>query len=423
MGWIRCALLLILVAFAPAVLAGSGNTLPRASAEALAMADANVALVNSPSAQFINPANLVDSEARGPDWEAGVLIGRVDSNFTRSTPAGFGAALPGRFESKTQNPVIPFGAFTFGRSERGTWGVSIESPHGLEVEWPDGTFSVNLLPFGAPGTADLARKAELTVIRVGPAYAYAINDRWRIGGRVFAQYVDALDENDVSTASADGWTAGAQIGVRYKAEKLLFGAAYTSRTNTEVEGTLSNINPAAAGLLIPGPAKADILLPDRLQVGAAFRLRSNLWWELDLDWIGWSYVDELTIIQANGTVANAGRNNRASEDTLSVRTGVKWQYKPRLTFYAGVGDDPSPVPDQDVSPIMSMLEKTRLGLGVGYVLKSGLRMDLAYQYIRGHSRDVAATTQDNLAGVDTGVFAGRYSSDTHVLGVTFRGTF
>lgn len=420
-GW--SFVLLSLILYAPLSLATSGNTLPRVSSEALGMADANVALASGPSAQFINPANIVDHRDKALDWETGGALGRVSSEFSRPATAGFGAAAPGNFDADTQRPVVPFVAFTFARSARRSWGFSIESPHGLTVEWPDRTWDVNLAPFGGVGAIDVARKAELTVLRIGPSAGFMLNEHWHLGGRVFAQYVDALDEDDLFTAEGDGISGGAQIGARYLSENFIVGAAYTSRTKTKVEGSLSGVHPILSGTLTAGDAEADILLPDRLQVGVALKLRPDLWWELDLDWIGWSYVDELTIVQEDGTIANAGTNARDNDDTVSLRTGLKWRYRPRLTLYIGIGDDPTPVPEEDASPITSLLEKTRLGLGGSYLLKNGLRLDFAYQFIRGHGRNIRETNQDNFAGVDTNVFEGKYSSRTHVLGVSLAGNF
>lgn len=412
-------LLTSLVFHAPIVLA-SGNTLPRASSEALAMADANVALVTGPAAQFINPANLMAANDSDFDWDVGALVGRVSNSFSRPTTAGGGAARAGGNDADTQRPVVPFAAFTFARSDRRAFGFSVESPHGLTVEWPDGAFDVNL---GALGTADLVQKAELTSLRFGPAAAFALNKRWHFGVRVFAQYIDVLDENDFSTAEGDGTTIGAQFGVQYKSDRFIVAAAYTTRTKTEVEGSLSDIHPAATSL-IAGDAEVDFLLPDRLQAGIAVPLRPNLWWELDLDWIGWSYVDELTIIQSNGTIANAGRNTFDNDDTLSVRLGLKWRYSPRLTLLAGLGFDPNPTAELDVSPIVTPHKKTRLGLGASYMFKNGMRLVFAYQYIRGHRRDVDESKQDNIAVLgDTNVFEGEYSSRTHVLGANLLGQF
>ena len=226
-----------------------------------------------------------------------------------------------------------------------------------------------------------------------------------------------------STAEGTGTTVGAQLGVRYKSDKFIIAAAYTTRTNTKVEGSLKDIDSAAI-TLVPGDAEVDFRLPDRLQAGIAVPLRPDLWWEFDLDWIGWSYVDELTIIQSNGTVANAGRNTFDNDDTLSVRWGLKWRYSPRLTLHAGLGYDPSSTADIDVSPNVNMLRKTRLGLGGSFALKNGLRLDFAYQFIRGHRRDVSESKQDDIAPLgDTSVFEGKYSSRTHVIGINLMERF
>jgi len=84
----------------------------------------------------------------------------------------------------------------------------------------------------------------------------------------------------------------------------------------------------------------------------------------------------------------------------------------------GLGYDPSPTADIDVSPNVNMLRKIRLGLGGSFALKNGLRLDFAYQFIGGKRRDVSESKQDDLAPLgDTSVFEGEYSSRTHVIGI------
>jgi hypothetical protein len=92
--------------YSPLVLA-SGNTLPRATSEAIGMADANVALSSGPAAQFINPANLVVENDNNSDWDVGGGFGRVSTSFSRSAVAGFGGAAAGGVDADTQRPFIP----------------------------------------------------------------------------------------------------------------------------------------------------------------------------------------------------------------------------------------------------------------------------------------------------------------------------
>lgn len=400
----------------------SGNVLPRASSEALGMADANVALASGPAAQIINPANFGENDKSSLRWEAGVLLGQVQGSYSRSATAGAGAAAAGDYATKTGYPYLPYVALSHRYSESVTLGFAVDTPHGLNIEWDDHTWERN---FGVSGisNADTAKKAVLSVWRFGPALAVKLDDAWSAGLRLFGQHVRALDENDLSTVEGEGVSYGAQIGTRWRANDFIFGASYTSRTNTEVKGTQSGIHPAAAASLVAGDAKADILLPDRLQVGVAFRLRPNLWWEVDLDRIGWSYYDELTIYQADGTIANAGKNARHTRDTLSFRTGVKWSMSPVQTLHAGVGYDPTPVPERDASPIVSLLRKTRLGLSASRLLDKGVKLDVAYQYIRGHARRIDETDQDNSSTGDTRIYEGTYESKSHVLGISLNASY
>jgi long-chain fatty acid transport protein len=381
------------------------------------MADANVALASGPAAQFINPANLMDLPRGTRQWEAGTLLGQVDTLFSRSSPAS--ATGTGDHNARTSYPLIPFIAIADRWSENMAVGFSAEWPHGLAAEWKDHSWDVNL---GGLGSADMVKLVQLTVIRFGPAAAWRIDDQWSAGARLYAQYVEAVDENDIATLRAAGVSAGLQLGARYRTPDFMFGLAYTTPTNTKVEGKQDHIH-AAATSLVPGDANARILLPGRLQTGVAFRLRPDLWWEVDLDWIGWSYYDELRIHQANGAVISPDKAARHYVDTLSLRTGLKWHKSPRLTLHAGLGYDPTPVPERDATPTASFLRKTRVAFGARYQLARGARLDFTYQFIRGHSRRINASDQDLFGSTDTRLFEGTYESRSHILGLGFTAGF
>jgi long-chain fatty acid transport protein len=398
--------------------ATSGNTLPRATPEALGMADANVALVAGPSAQFINPANLALPPS-SDTWEVGALLGRIRARFDR--PVAVSAAAAGRHDAETNYVVIPSAAFAWRYAENIALGLSLESPHGLDTEWPDHTWDRNL---GAFGSADIAHRAELSTARLGFAAALRANENWSTGLRVFAQRVEAREQSDLATVNGDGTSVGFQVGLARHSPRWVFGAAYTHRTNTEIKGEQSDLHPAALATgLVAGPAHADILLPARLQVGNAFRMTPDFWWEIDLDWMGWSYVDELTIVQANGTIANAGKNARHNRDTVSIRTGIKWARSPGRVFYAGLGYDPSPVAERDASPAVSLIRKTRIALGAEQQFDNRLQLGVSYQYVRGHTRTIAQSDQDDASTGDTRLYEGTYSSRTHILAIGLRGEF
>ena len=395
----------------------SSNVLPRPNSESLGMADANVALASGPAAQFINPAGLVDMPRGARQWEAGALLGQVDTRFSRAAPASAARAMD--INARTGYPLVPYFAVAVPYTERMTLGFAVDSPHGLSTEWKDHTWDVNL---GGFGSADMVKLAQLTVLRFGPTAAWRLDGGWSAGARLFAQYVEAIDENDIATLRASGISAGLQLGVRYRTPDFIFGAAYTTPTNTKLNGEQTNIH-AAATSLVPGTVNTRMLLPGRLQTGVAFRLRPDLWWEVDLDWIGWSYYDELRIYQANGSVISENKAARHYTDTLSLRTGIKWEKSPRLTLHAGFGYDPTPVPERDVTPTASFLRKTRVAFGARYQLERGSQLDFAYQFIHGHLRRINATDQDLFGSTDTHLFEGAYESRSHVLGLSFTASF
>lgn len=385
----------------------NGNSLPRAAAESLGMADANVALIAGPSAAFINPANLIadDGQAR---WSAGGIVGSARAHYTRPAPTGPAGAAAGDYDAETSYPVVPYAAFSGGLSERVAWGFAIDAPHGLGTDWPDRAWNV-------AGRGDIYGESDLAVVRVGPALAWSATERLSLGARVFAQYVDAKEISDVAGVEGDGASAGYQVGATYRTRRLILAAAYTSRTNTDLEGTFS-----AGGTTIP--ANTDFLLPDRLQAGVAWQVVPDVWWEFDADWFGWSYVDELAIRNATGAVLNAGSAALHYRDTTTLRTGVRWRKAPDFTLQAGIGYDPTPVPDTDVNPTGSILRKTRVALGALWTVDKDLRLDLAYQYVHGHTRPVNESGLDDL-GTDTGVYEGWYSSDSHIWAIGLTGRF
>jgi long-chain fatty acid transport protein len=401
--------ILALLAAGPAQ--ASSNVLPRPNSESLGMADANVALTTGPAAQFVNPAGLAHLPPGARQWETGALLAVADASFSRARPASAASAMD--VNARTGYPLVPYFAIAVPYTERVTLGFAVDSPHGLSTEWKDHTWDVNL---GSFGSADMVKRVQLTVLRFGPTLAWRRDDDWSVGARLFGQYVEAIDENDIATLRASGTSLGVQLGVQFRQPDFVFGASFTTPTNTRIKGKQDNVH-AAATSLIAGDIHTRYLLPGRLQTGVAWRVRPDLWWEIDLDWIGWSYYDALRIYQSDGSVISPAKAARHYRDTLSLRTGLKWEKSPHLTLHAGFGYDPTPVPERDATPATSFLRKSRIALGGRYALDRDRQLDFAYQFIYGHKRRIDATDQDLFGSTDTRLFEGTYETRTHVFGL------
>ena len=336
--------------------------------------------------------------------------------------ATVGVAAAGRYSAETAHPVLPFFAFSYALNDTVTFGFAFDTPNYFDLRWADHAYDVSV----GGERLDLTKGGRLIAQRVGPAAAWRLNGHWSAGARLFAQRVDAAEDSDLANVSGHGTTYGLQLGTRYIGRGYLVGAAFTTRTNTDVRGSQTEVHPlvAASGALVAGDARADILLPARLHSNFALALRANLWAELELEWFDWSYVDERTIYQANGTIVNQGKNARHYHDTINTRLGMKWQRTPSMALYGAIGYEPTQVPERDVTPAQTFLDRTRLTLGSVWKLERGWTLDLMYQYAHGHTRTVEATDQDNTAtGADTHVYEGTYRSRSHALRLSVTGAF
>lgn len=392
----------------------TSNMLPRTTTESLGMADANVAMATGPSAQYINPAAL-DAPDTQEAWEVSGYLARNRVTYTRYEPRS--ASVAGT-NTATNYPFVPAAAWAKKLAPNLTIGLSIEAPFGSNIEWPDHTFDLTLPAFNA----DTAHKAKLEVLRFGPALSYRISDRLNLGIRLAEQYVRAVEANDLTTVKGDGFSQIYQLGLRFQDENYIFGSSYTSRGHTKIKGDQSDIHPAYSSILLAGSAHANIDLPARWQTGLALRITSKIWWESDIDWVGWSSIQDLTIVQSNGKTVNAGKNARYYHNTTSFYTGVRWA-RDETTWYFGTGYDPTPVDQRDASPIINQLRKTRYAIGGQTEAGRGLRYGIAYQYVVGHSRNVNATLQDNTVTGDSHLYEGNYKSVTHIIGASLSGSF
>lgn len=370
----------------------------------------------SPAAQIVNPANLVIA-GNGTRWEAGVTTARIDIDYHRANAVA--ASSAGGFDAETTHAVLPFFALSHTYNEQWVLGLAIDMPNYVDIEWGDHTFDVSF----AGENLDLMNKGQLKATRLGPSAAVRWNERWSFGARVFVQDMYAMEESDFAKVEGNGIAYGTQLGLRYAGKGYSVGTAYTTRTLTEVTGTQSNIHPALAGSLIAGDARAEILLPARLVTNLAFAVKPDIWGELEVEWFGWSEFNERTIYQADGTISNRGKNLRSYHDIITTRLGMRWQKSPGLSLYGAIGYEPTPIPEEDVSPVSNFLRRTRVTMGAAWKFSEDWRLDTSYQYVRGHSRTVNESTQDSLGGADTDVFEGTYSSTAHALRVSLSGAF
>jgi long-chain fatty acid transport protein len=230
--------------------------------------------------------------------------------------------------------------------------------------------------------------------------------------------------------SAWGWNVGAMWQVN---DATRFGASYRSRIKFHVDGNIGIDNPAALGALPPtlapigaaimnqvsanpllqsGGVRLDIEMPDTANVSVFSRLNNQ--WDVmgDIQYTGWSSIQELRINRTSGAAPSVTPEN--FRDTWRFSVGANYHYTDAWTFRGGIAYDQSPVREADRTPRLPDEDRTWLALGVQYKFNPQLALDLGYTHI--FIKD-PSISQNAGSTASFGLLSGNYKSDVNIVGL------
>jgi long-chain fatty acid transport protein len=230
--------------------------------------------------------------------------------------------------------------------------------------------------------------------------------------------------------SAWGWNIGALWQVN---QQTRFGAAYRSRIKYHINGNVDIGNPAALGPLPPtlapvgaaimsqvsanpqlqsGGVRLDIEVPDTANVSVFHRLNNQ--WDLmgDIQYTGWSSIQELRIERLNGAPPSVTPEN--FRDTWRFAVGANYHYTDAWTFRGGLAYDQTPVRNAERTPRLPDEDRTWLAVGVQYRFNPQLAFDLGYTHIFIKDPSINQNAGDPAR---YGVISGDYSSDVNIVGL------
>jgi long-chain fatty acid transport protein len=305
-------------------------------------------------------------------------------------------------------------------------------------------------PGGFPARFDTSRQ-ELTLYEIRPTIAWAIDDRWSLGGalryvrgdletsfssiELFSSNPNLVEPGEVlAEAASDVDAIGFELALHYAAESWGAGLVLSPGMSLEGDGEIDYA--LRDPLHNPGPqldfdlnfaggdATLDFELPPTASAGFWWSLSPNFDMEVDLAWAGWSALDRTRIAITPEPFADdppALDRRRDWEDTLSVRVGAEMLFgdggETGWSAGAGLAWEPSPVPDATLEPGFPRGDAYVLALGASYGFE-GLSFDLGYSYWFYEDRDAVLFT-----GVHTGALApvtGTYSARAQVFSISAR---
>ena len=342
-------------------------------------------------------------------------------------------------------------------------GIGVNVPFGLKTEYDSdwiGRFQ--------------AVKSKIETINVNPAVSFKASDMVTIGGGANYQHLKAELTSRVNYAGAIGLAAqqaaaagqipaaaitpiltaysGAQsdakitgndgawgwnIGVLVNIDpQTRFGASYRSTIKYDVSGSAEFSNPpvpalpaslapvagalanAVNGVLANGDVKLSLKLPDTANV-SIFRQIDSKWDVMaDLQYTGWSTVQNLTIVRSTGALLSTTPEN--FRDTWRASIGANYHYSDQWMFRGGLAFDQSPVRDAQRTPRLPDNDRTWISFGAQYKFSPQLLLDAGYTYI--FVKD--PSMNQNAGSTPTyGLISGTYKNNVNIVAAQVTYTF
>jgi len=447
-----------LLAIAAGHALGSAFALQEQNASGLGHAYAGgAAAAEDVSTIFYNPAGLVRLQTAQVVLAGNVICPSAKFHDSGSQPAAFQPLGGNGGDAGSCAPVpnlyvgIPF-------TDKWSFGLGVNVPFGLKTEYDSdwiGRFqavksdvqTININPVlsweptktltvGA-GVSFQHLKAELTNrVNYAAAFAQGVSGA-AAAGQIPVTAVPTLVaagaglESDARVSGSDGawgWNGGVLWQVT---PDTRVGAAYRSKIKFDVSGSANFNNPASIGALPPtlapvgaaiaagvnnvianGDIKLAIEMPDTANVSVFSRLNER--WDLmaDLQFTGWSSIQELKVVRSTGVVlSNTPENFR---DTWRVSVGSNYRWNNALTIRSGVAYDQSPVRDAQRTPRLPDNDRTWLAVGAQYQVTPNLAIDLAYAYLIVKDSNTSQNAGNTAAN---GLIAGNYKNNVNIVGL------
>jgi long-chain fatty acid transport protein len=445
---------------------GSAFALQEQNASGLGHAYAGgAAAAEDVSTIFYNPAGLVRLQSPQVVVAGNLICLSAKFNNNASQAAAF-QPLGGNGGDAGDCSVVPNLYVGVPFTDKWSFGLGINVPFGLKTEYDSdwlGRFQ--------------AIKSELQTINVNPVLSWEPTKNLTVGGGVSWQHVKATLTSRVNYAagfaqgvqqavaggivppaaapaligSAGGLQSDAHVdgsdnawgwnvGVLWQAnDQTRWGAAYRSRIKYTIEGNIDIGNPTALGALPPalapvgaaimqqvsanpslqsGGVKLDLKMPDTANFSVFHQFNNK--WDLmaDLQWTGWSSIQELRIKRLNGAPDIVTPEN--FRDTWRASVGANYRYSDAWIFRGGLAYDQSPVRDAERTPRLPDNNRTWLAMGVQYKISPQWAVDVAYAHIWVKNPGIDQNAGSTAA---YGLINGSYDSNVNIGGLQVTYTF
>jgi long-chain fatty acid transport protein len=373
----------------------SGFRIPEASIAGLASSNALVADTSSPGALPYNPAAMSFQDKRV------LIISLINVRPTFDADPDIGTATDSEGASSV---FLPSGYFMDHINAKTSWGISVNTPFGLETQWPDETFAA----FAGATDAFEPEQSKLELVNINPNIAYRIDENTSLAFGIDYHVARKLIFNTQALKiEGDGQAFGWNIGLQHKRQNWSFGLSYRSSVSIDIDGSVD----ATSLGLTKTDASTTLDLPDLLQVGVRYQVNPQWAVEFDIERTGWSSFDVIEIDHSVPVIPDPITSANNWKNSTAYRLGGTFQANPTTQYRFGYAQDGSPQGETDFSP--------RIPDGERQTLSAGFSHDMGdYSIEMGYMVAWLNRTIDSSAA-----YSGKYESKAQLLGLGLSSQF
>jgi len=427
--FIRTSFLIAAGLVMPTLAAASGYGVFTQGASGLGQANAVVAHTTGPSSIYFNPALINDVPGRQ------IEVGTTAVYSDREIDYTGGGSENG--DSAWNFPSTFY--YTHQANDKLTSGLGIFFPFGLSNEWDDNYEGRYI------GTS-----GEMLTMNINPAVSYRVTDRLSLAVGLDFVYLDTEIKANVNQTvaggllppilggplaellpdvrqkfSGDGWGAGYNLGILFKAtDRVSIGAAYRSKVKIDVEGDMSlyGVDPRMQLLFQEGNAESDIQLPAQFTVGVATQVTDALLIEVGARWEDWDVNDTQTLDLQNPILGEKRIvQNRNWHSTWSYNIGANYKLNDNLALNCGYLYGENAVPNETFEPIIPDSDAHLFTIGTD-LKKDAWTLSAAFGYEYHEERTKNNAVGDPVGslavGFPVGTANGDYNTDIYLFALS-----
>jgi long-chain fatty acid transport protein len=346
---------------------------------------AGIAAGGALSSIFFNPASMTQFAGVRSEIDSAIILPHSENSATGGTLFAMPGIAQGT-DNIAEAAIVPSSYMSFQLNQNLWLGMSINSPFGLSVTFP------NLWAGRDYASGD----SHLKTYNATPMIAYRINDWISIGAGVQLQYGEAqlnkglsgVSLAEVVGISGRGWGWGFVAGATLTpTPTTTIGIGYRSAVNQDLSGEMTSTFALPASTF--GSVNTTIKLPDMVSLGIRQKLTPQFTLLGTVEWTNWSRIGTSIINQPNGApaVILAGLGGGTVqlpfqyEDGWFFAVGGEYQWTDRLTVRAGVAYEKSPITDDVRIPLLPDNDRYWASIGATWIVGGGLAFDLAYSHV------------------------------------------